>query len=202
MTSFFYKDQAVEFETAAKAAGWYPSAIRERLEIISREAIAGQWKHDDAGVPFFLDGHKTMSVDEYVGAVQTAKPHVILGYGSDVGEKSVDMLAEAAFGPGCTLATKAELLAAVGPRVFEELRIAWKACHIRPGIKPGSDAAKAQAEPDGINKTNNPWSVNFGGTVAQRNERIAAILKSSGTKLAASLAKSAGTTIGRPLGGK
>jgi hypothetical protein len=202
MTKFYYKDQNALFETCAKANGWWPSAIRLQLDTMSHETMAGHWKHDDSGEPFYLDGGKTLSVEEYVGLVESKSPHVVLGYGSAPGEKSVDSLTEAAFGAAPTLKAKAELLAAIGERAYEELRRAWGADHgLKPGAKPGTGP---QAKASGEGSTNNPWSAKFGGTIAQRDSRIAEILRSKGggTRIAAELAKAAGTTIGRPLGGK
>ena len=71
----------------------------------------------------------------------------------------------------------------------------------RHGLRPGQvftvSAADKKAAQVG---ENNPYANNFRGTEEQRQARIASLIKSGGTKLATSLAASAGKTItGAPL---
>jgi hypothetical protein len=67
-----------------------------------------------------------------------------------------------------------------------------------PGVAPNSKEAKeaVSKKPEGL--SNNPWSKDFRGDDAERNTRIASIIK-TGTKFADAMAKAAGTTTGRPL---
>jgi hypothetical protein len=68
----------------------------------------------------------------------------------------------------------------------------------KPGVKPGEKAV--EDVPTKIPGANNPYSDAFRGTPAEKTARIASLIKSGGTKLAASLARAAGKTVtGEPL---
>lgn len=64
------------------------------------------------------------------------------------------------------------------------------------GLKLGQVKAPAKADPaDAIKGAENPYSDAFKGTPAERDARISSLLKSGGSRLVASLAKSAGKTV-------
>ena len=69
------------------------------------------------------------------------------------------------------------------------------AMSLQQGTKPGE---KSNKKADDGNKRNNPWAIEFAGDEAARLSRITSIIKTS-TKLADSMARSAGTTVGKPL---
>jgi hypothetical protein len=87
-------------------------------------------------------------------------------------------------------------LTAQAAHLKEHCEAATRALLSDAGLKLGQ--IKPAAKDDGeIAASNNPYSDGFKG---DREARIASIIKSGGTRLAASLAKSAGKTIdGRPL---
>lgn len=63
------------------------------------------------------------------------------------------------------------------------------------GLKLGQIRPPAKEDGDTVKGANNPYSDTFKGTPAEREARIASLLKTGGTRLAASLAKAAGKTI-------
>jgi hypothetical protein len=90
-------------------------------------------------------------------------------------------------------------LAAQGAYVREHGEAATVALLKTEGLKLGQIKAPAKVDGETIKGSNNPYSESFKGTAAEREARIASLIK-SGTSLAASLAKAAGKTIdNRPL---
>lgn len=87
----------------------------------------------------------------------------------------------------------------------EAARYGVKPGSTKPGTKPNTDGEKKPGDktvPQSLNRdasTTNPWSDKFRGTEAERDAKIASILKVQGSKLSEALARAAGTTIGRPL---
>jgi hypothetical protein len=63
------------------------------------------------------------------------------------------------------------------------------------GLKPSQTKAPAKVDAEKIPGATNPYSDQWRGTEEQRNARITSLIKSGGTALAASLARSAGKTI-------
>jgi hypothetical protein len=68
------------------------------------------------------------------------------------------------------------------------------------GLKLGQVKPAKAADAESIKGQNNPYSDQYKGSEAERQARISSLIKSGGTKLAASLALSAGKTIdNKPL---
>jgi hypothetical protein len=87
-------------------------------------------------------------------------------------------------------------LTAQAAHVREHGEAATRALLADAGLKLGQllkEQAKDSA--DTIKGANNPYSDSFKGTPAEREARIASLIKSGGAKLAASLAASAGKTL-------
>jgi hypothetical protein len=185
-----------EGKDLGKKAGMSFEAIREMLDIASRETIASQWFHDKLGVPFFrrADG-KSFDVAEYVADYTKRKPHTLRTFGADRDE--VAALRERAFGPDWTPQARGEYVTLYGQRAFdEEMKLTGSTWSKK---NPPAANSAAPEKPAG-NLANNPYSNKYSGTPAQASERIAGIFKMpGGLKLAESLAKSAGTTVLRPL---
>jgi len=90
-------------------------------------------------------------------------------------------------------------LSAQGTYVREHGEAAARELLARNGLKLGEIKAPTKDEPP--KGANNPFDLKaWRGTPAEREARIASIIKSGGTRFAASLAKSAGVSItGQPL---
>jgi hypothetical protein len=197
--NFLYVDPVLEVEKAAKTLGFQPSAIRELLDSVSQDAIAGRWLHDSDGNPFYQEvaGGKTLSVAEFVGKVDMDKPHYRFGYGDN--REQVDDLLERAFGATPTAEARGEFVKLYGEISYREHLKLWGCDHglKKAGVKPETAAAEKKPAPkEGL--ANNPWSDRFSGSEEQRNAKIAFVI-SRGSKFANSLAVAAGTVIGRPL---
>jgi hypothetical protein len=91
-------------------------------------------------------------------------------------------------------------LSAQGAYVREHGEAATRELLATEGLTLGKIKPAKADDPEGITGTKNPYSEKFVGSEAERQARITSIIKQGGTKLAASLAKSAGKTIdNKPL---
>jgi hypothetical protein len=119
--------------------------------------------------------------------------------------KIPEAMASAAFGERPTLAAQAELVKRYGEEPAKECARQWRTAigSLKPGRHPdsGSDsgpAKTARRESDDAAPNKNPWHPRWAGK--DRHAAQASIIKSLGTKVAASLARSAGVTLtGTPL---
>jgi hypothetical protein len=175
-----------------------PSAIAEFGDILSRQVARGDWVQVGEDV-VTSQGQDVIGVLEEMLAT---RPHWLVPVevadvqddtwtSGDLGKQGQRWKEiRAVFGPGKAgddLATKAlrEEAALYGTVPGSTV----------PGIKPGEKAA--DIDQDAPSK--NPWSPSYSGSEEARQLHIQRIIKSS-TRLAASLAKSAGRTIdGKPL---
>lgn len=84
-------------------------------------------------------------------------------------------------------------LAEQGKYLTERGEAATRELLATEGLKLGQVKPPAKVDADKL--SNNPYADNFKGTPAEKNARIASLIKSGGTSLAASLARAAGKTI-------
>ena len=127
-------------------------------------------------------GEEVISLTEWLASVKPDKPHWF-SIQTDGSEN------EAALSS----------LSAQGNYVRQHGREAAEELLARHGLKLGQIKAPTKEEPP--KGANNPYDLkNFKGTPAERRARIASIIKSGGSRFAASLARSAGVSItGQPL---
>jgi hypothetical protein len=94
-------------------------------------------------------------------------------------------------------------LKAQAAHVIANGEAATRALMAANGMQLGQVKPAAKEDAETVTGARNPYSDKFHGTQAERQARIASLIKSGGTKLAASLAKSAGKKIdGSPLNKK
>jgi hypothetical protein len=194
-----YRDARTEAEPLLRAAGVRPSAVIEFLD-----QFAGQFLHTyDAATEtseLVYRGSdpewKGLCLEEAIATLKKTRPHYFYSEPDDIA-----VLAEAAFGERPSLTARGKLAKELGSHgAYLEMASRWGSdgVSMKPGTRPGSVEAKSRekAEPT-RSHSDNPWSENF------RGDRVAAqtsIIRAMGTKVAASMAKSAGVTLsGQPL---
>jgi hypothetical protein len=122
----------------------------------------------------------SISVGEFLAGVKAEKPH---WFAPPIERAELAL---------SSLKEQGELIREIGEAAASEVLA-------QHGLKIGQIKPPAKAE-EKIKGEGNPYAKNFKGTPAEREAKIASIIRSAGTKFAASLAKSAGVTIsGQPL---
>jgi hypothetical protein len=172
------------------------SVPAEYGEMLSREVAAGEWSvNPEDGEALSATGQ---SLQEHLEFTISTRPHWL------VPEVLADEADEVWTSGNLTLQGKRlqQLEKFAGSRAAalvllneEAARYGVKPFTTQVGTKPGEER---KGHADQGNLTSNPWSKDFRGDEASREARIASIFK-QGTKLAAALARAAGTSIGRPL---
>jgi hypothetical protein len=190
------------FELAASASKGgrrlQPTAVEEYRDYVSNMVSRGMWSTDPvSGLPLSANGENISENFESWIAIRD-------GY----------------WQPEAVSSSEEEVAAiwASGNRTLEAQR--YKAIAAIPGVSAagamtmwneekakyqsaGNDGKRTDKAGDAAALTTNPWSIRFNGDVAARDAKIAALLKmpSGGTRFCNDLAKAAGTTVGKPLGG-
>jgi hypothetical protein len=192
-----YRDAALEIEKYAEQAGIVPSAIDELIRNAPSEfsSLRGELIHNGDG----------LTMAEYIEHLRTIKPHYWPA-------KEVTSDAELAFGAKPTLQARGNFLRLYGELQYKATLTQWgaKEGSLEPGTNPDRladeaalrklmSAAKAARGSNITGQTNNPWADDFAGTPADKNAKMASIIR-TGTKFASEMAKAAGKTImGAPL---
>lgn len=194
-----YRDARVEAEDQLREAGVRPSAI---LEFLDQQAPQFVHVYDAATEASELvyrgtdPAWKGLSLPEAIATLKQTRPHYFYSEPDDIA-----VLAEAAFGERPSLTARGKLRSELGTQAaYLEMAERWGSdgVSLAPGKRPGSVAAKKERDEKPTAETrNNPWHESFKG------DRVAAqtsIIKGMGSKVAASMAKSAGVTLGgQPL---
>jgi hypothetical protein len=187
--------------TAKKSATWlrleaHINTIRDNLAF-SAEGIMSDAHTVLHGAIGSCDNEATVQamIDDWFAA----RPHLL-----KTKVLIPERMAEAAFGERPSLAAQGELVKRYGEDAAKECARRWKTAigSVRPGRHPDStDSAPVKAvqrDSDREAPNKNPWHPRWNG-----KDRLAAqksIIVSLGTKVAASLAKSAGVMLtGQPL---
>lgn len=172
------------------------SAVNEFGEMLSREVKAGQWTRD-GDEALNAEG---LTVEAYLDVLLSTRPHWA------VPAVLVDAADETWLSGSLTKqgARWRELKAYLGSDKAADEAMAEEAA--RYGVTPGSTKKGIVPGSESDDKDNkqkaggsNPWSDKWTLSEQAREEKIASIIRGLGTKAAASMAASAGTTIGRPL---
>ncbi|QQO14959.1 hypothetical protein JJB99_01845 [Bradyrhizobium diazoefficiens] len=193
-----YRDARVEAEAQLRDAGVRPSAA---LEFLDQHAPQFVHVYDAASESSELvyrgsdPAWKGLSLEEAIATLKQTRPHYFYAEADEIA-----VLAEAAFGEHPSLTARGQLAKELGSHAaFLEMAERWGSdgVSLKPGKRPGSVAAKKDRDEKPTAETrNNPWHESFKG------DRIAAqtsIIRMS-SKMAVSMAKSAGVTLGgQPL---
>jgi uncharacterized protein YukE len=119
------------------------------------------------------------SLSEFLKRMKPEKPHWFSAAAADVGE-----IPAAVF----DLTEQGKFARENGPAATAEMLS-------KHGLKLGQVKQASRDTAETIKGQNNPYSAEWRGTEVERQSRITSIIRSGGTKLAASLAKSAGKKI-------
>lgn len=193
-----YRDGRTEAEPMLRGAGVRPSAV---LEFLDQQAPQFVHVYDAASGSSELvyrgsdPAWNGLSLAEAIATLKDTRPHYFYAEADEMA-----VLAEAAFGERPSLTARGKLRNELGSQAaYLEMAERWGSdgVSLTPGKRPGSVVAKKDSDDKPIAETrNNPWHESFKG------DRIAAqtsIIRMS-SKMAISMAKSAGVTLGgQPL---
>jgi hypothetical protein len=176
-----------------------PSVPDEFADMLSRDVQAGQWTVDvENGEPLRADGK---SIIEYLEFMLATRPHWLMP------EALADPADDTWTSGNLTLqgARLTHLEKYCGSKAAALVMLTEEAAQygVRPfttekGVKKGDGDGKKPDAASAKDLSTNPWSANFKGDAAAREAKIKSILK-QGTCFAEGLARSAGTTVLRPL---
>lgn len=190
---------------ASRTPRLQPSVPEEYGDMLSREVARGDWTVDpENGHPL---NSKGQTIADHLEMTLSTRPHwltpVVLEDEADDTWTSGNLTKQ-----GQRLKQLEEFCgsknAALVMLTEEAERYGVKPFTTQIGTKPG-DADKSTERKASENLSNNPWSASFRGDEAARAARFASILTLEkqgelwGTKLGDANARSAGTTIGKPL---
>jgi hypothetical protein len=178
-----YRDSRLEIENLARSTGdILNSAVQDLIE-----THAQYFRQDGTDLKHVLSGE---TIEEFVGALKKTKPHWYASY-SPITEEQVEaeIIEQACLSP--TPASLAKLFKLVGEHRYHEILKQWGTdpARMKPGQRP-EWASKPEVK-KATNRRANPWSQQ-GWNVTRQGE----ILKSQGTEMASSLARSVGCVIG------
>jgi len=175
-----------------------PSAITEFQYMTSEGVHRGEWSTDPvSGLPLHVSGR---SLQEFFELTVSTRDHWWF--------------------PEAVSSSEEEVAAiwAANNRTLEAQR--YRALEALPGVSAvgalamwneerqkfqsaGNDGKRTETKTDATALSTNPWSIRFNADIAARDKKIAALLAmpGGGTRFCNDLAKAAGTTVGKPLGG-
>jgi hypothetical protein len=175
-----------------------PSVPAEYGDFLSREVARGEWSVDPQnGEPL---NSKGQTVQQHLEFCITTRPHWLMpvAKGSDDEAEKVWLSGNITLQGQRLLHLQKFCNSKAGGLAMwneEAERFGAKAGSTLPGTLPDGKGDKKPAE----TLSTNPWSKNFRGDEAERTAKIASIINVKGTKFADALAKSAGTTVFKPL---